>query len=252
MAAPDEIPTDLALEVGANLDPKRFLDVARHFFAYVEDIAREAMVGEKPQWEVIARQGSTILAMQPAENVTTLNLPELYRRIDAASDFLIRGDVEGSNLSESALGHMQALADLRDRQGNKVPVRFWVRKSQTVISPDVGDYIRESRGREYFDFGSLDGRLQTIQDAGGSLEFRIRDILYRNPIKCIVSEKLLQSVMDNFRRRVEVFGEIRYSQRGVPLAINVQSLNPMPSDDDLPTAEDVRGILEPSKGAAWL
>lgn len=251
MAQPEEIPTDLALEIGANLDPKRFIDVARHFFGYVEEVTRETIAKDAPAWEVIARQGSTILAMRPTEDYDVHSLSDLYARFSAASDYLIRGEVEDSHLSEKALNHIQMLADLRDRQGNKIPVQFWVRKSPTLIGPDVGEYIRESRGREYHDFGSLDGRLQTIQDAGGGLEFRIRDILYRNPVRCIVGEDMLQAVMDNFRKRVEVFGEIRYSQHGNPLAITVRTIEPMPSDDELPTAEDVRGILGPVTGVMW-
>jgi len=248
MAHPEDIPTDLALEIGANLDPKRFIDVARHFFGYVEEVTRQTIAKDAPAWEVIARQGSTILAMRPPEDFSTFALGELYERLGAASASLTRGDVDDSQLSEKALNHIQMLADLRDRQGTKIPVRFWVRKSPTLIGPDVGEYIRESRGREYYDFGSLDGKLQTIQDSGGKLEFRIRDVLYRNPVRCIVGEDLLQTVIDNFRNRVEVFGEIRYSQNGVPLAITVRGIDAMTADSDLPTAEDVRGILAPTSG----
>lgn len=249
MAKPDEIPTDLALEVGANLDPKRFIDVARHFFGYVEEVTNGLSGTEKPKWEVIARQGSTILAMQPDQNFSTVSLSDLYERINAASESLIGGDVEHSQLSDKALGHIQALAELKDRAGEKIPVRFWVKKSATLIGPDVGDYIRESRGREYTDFGSLDGWLQSIQDAGGKIEFRIRDALYRNPIRCIIDESMLPVVLENFRRRVEVSGEVRYNQYGYPLAITVRTIEIMPSDDELPTAEDVRGILSPQLGA---
>lgn len=251
MAQPDEIPTDLALEVGANLDPKRFIDVARHFFGYVEEVSRETIAKDGPAWEVIARQGSTILAMRPTEDCDVHTLSDLYAKLNSASDSLLRGEVEESQLSEKALNHIQMLADLRDRQGNMIPIRFWVRKSPTLIGPDVGEFIRESRGREYYDFGSLDGRLQTIQDAGGGLEFRIRDILYRNSVRCIVKEDMLQAIMENFRKRVEVFGEIRYSQHGIPLSITVRTIEPMPSDDELPTAEDVRGILGPATEAVW-
>lgn len=249
MAKPDEIPTDLALEVGAHLDPKRFIDVARHFFGYIEEITNSLSGVEKPKWEVIARQGSTILAMQPDHNYSKLSLSDLYERVNAASESLISGDVERSHLSEKALNHIQALAELNDRAGEKIPVRFWVKKRATLIGPDIGDYIRESRGREYTDFGSLDGWLQTIQDAGGRLEFRIRDILYRNPIKCIIDEGMLPVVLENFRQRVEVSGEVRYNQHGYPLAITVRALEKMPDDDELPTAEDVRGILNPQLGA---
>jgi hypothetical protein len=243
MAQPEEIPTDLALEVGANLDPKRFIDVARHFFGYIEEVANSINGNEKPKWEVIARQGSTILAMQPVQNFDILTLSDLYQRLDAASVSLTTGNIEHSHLSEKALKHIQMLAELRDREGNKVPVRFWIKKNPTLIGPDVGESIRESQGREYFDFGSLEGALQTIQDSGGNLEFRIRDELYRNPIKCIVREELLPAILVNFRKRVEVTGEIKYSRYGLPLEITVSSIDSVPSDDELPSAEDVRGIL---------
>ena len=251
MARPEDIPTDLALEVGANLDPRRFLDVARHFFGYVEEIAKQASNTPTSAWEVIARQGSTILAMRPADHFDILSLSDLYERLEAASAYLIKGEVSEGDLPEKALSHVQMLAELTDRRGSSIPIRLWVRRNPSLMGPEVGQYIRESRGSEYHDFGSLDGRLQTIQDSGGRLEFRIKDILYRNPIKCIVSEDMLSVVMENFRRRVEVFGDIRYSQKGVPLAITVRSLEPVPSDDELPTAENVRGILGGSSEVAW-
>ena len=38
-ATPDQIPTDLALEIGENLSPDRFMAAARAFFGYVQEIS---------------------------------------------------------------------------------------------------------------------------------------------------------------------------------------------------------------------
>ena len=118
-------------------------------------------------------------------------------------------------------------------------------KSQTARRPRQGDEDRAA----YWDFGTVEGYLSAIQDSSGKLELRVRDPLWDGQIKCFVTEQLLPQAMDNFRRRVEVGGEVRYRANGSPESIRATSLEALPDDADLPTAAEVRGLLG---GAAYM
>jgi hypothetical protein len=62
VAGPEVIPTDLTLEIGADLSPDRFMALARAFFGYVQEISESfAPEGNVPQWIVRVRDGSTLL-----------------------------------------------------------------------------------------------------------------------------------------------------------------------------------------------
>ena len=51
------------------------------------------------------------------------------------------------------------------------------------------------------------------------------------------------SDLDKFRKRVEVSGIIHYRKNGMPISIEAEQIIALPDDSELPTAEDVRGIL---------
>jgi hypothetical protein len=54
---------------------------------------------------------------------------------------------------------------------------------------------------------------------------------------------MLPELFTKFRRRVEVSGLIHYRRNGVPISIDVESIEILPDDSDLPSLDDVRGIL---------
>ncbi len=99
---------------------------------------------------------------------------------------------------------------------------------------------------EYSDYGTIDGKLQAIQESGGILKIKIKDPLFPRAIECSLPESMIEEALSTFRRRVEISGLIKYRKNGTPVSINVENIEVMPDDDDLPTAEDVRGILAAS------
>lgn len=106
----------------------------------------------------------------------------------------------------------------------------------------LGHRIQEHWRSDYHDFGSVEGRLEAIQDSAG-LQLRVRDNLFNALVKCILPDSLLREAFASFRRRVEVAGVVHYRANGTPISVNVERLITLPDDDDLPTHSDVRGIL---------
>jgi hypothetical protein len=62
VTTPEQVPTDLTLEIGQNLSPERFMAAARAFFGYVQEISNAlAPEGEPIRWVVKVREGSSLL-----------------------------------------------------------------------------------------------------------------------------------------------------------------------------------------------
>ena len=243
MATADEIPTDLALEIGDDLDPKRFLATAREFFAFVESIVGPSLGHDRVEWRVKVREGSSILALAPAEGVLADEARRAYARILSATTALVSADLSVAALTDEALERARKLSDLSQSKNGPIPMRVWVCRVPILFGPDVGDFIREETRPAYTDFGSVEGVLNAIQDGKGGLELRIRDPLWSRAIKCLLPEGLLGLAMETFRQRVELFGEIHYRKDDTPESIRVERLDPLPNDDDLPSIQDVRGLL---------
>jgi hypothetical protein len=85
--------------------------------------------------------------------------------------------------------------------------------------------------------------LETIQESYGTLQLFIRDALLRQRVRCYFPEDMLPAVFEQFRKRVEVSGIIHYRKNGTPISIEAEHIIGLPDDSELPSFEDVRGIL---------
>ena len=123
-------------------------------------------------------------------------------------------------------------------------MRLWVRRKPISVEPSIARVIREDQRTEYIDFGTIEGRLEMIQEGySGGLQFQIRDTMLRQKVRCYFPDDILHEVFETFRKRVEVSGVIHYRKNGTPVSINVERIEALPDDSELPTARDVRGIL---------
>ena len=243
MATAKDIPSDLALEIDADLDPKRFVAAAREFFAYIESAAALPNSAVRMDWRVKVREGSTILALTPGPSVRRDDAMAAYARIDAATKALVSGDLGTAGLEDATLEHARKLSDLAASKEGDVLLRIWVCREPILFGPDVGEFIREETKPAYRDFGSLEGTLNAIQDGKGGLELRVRDPIWSRPIQCFLQEDMLAEAIGYFRKRVELFGEIHYRKDDTPESIRVERLGLLPNDEDLPSIDEVRGLF---------
>lgn len=244
MATPDQIPSDLTLEIGDAIAPDRFLTAVRAFFGYVDEVGQMlAPEGDAPKWVVRVREGSSLIGVDPVPAAPIEVVRAVYARVQSGMSHLADGDIEDAGLSEPALRHLRSLSDLT-RADKKRPllVKIWVERKPISLVPEIGETIREDWRIDYHDVGTVEGRLEAIQDHGG-LELRVRDPALRLTVKCYVPEDMLQKAFSQFRKRVEVSGLVHYRRNGTPVSIEASNIEPLPDDTDLPTAEEVRGIL---------
>jgi hypothetical protein len=244
---PDQIPTDLALEIGENLSPDRFMAAARAFFGYVQEISSVvAPEGEPARWIVRVREGSALLAVAPSPNMAPETARTVYVRAERGMRNLINRNIVDADLPEPALKHLRILSEMTEAGPNKappVPIKLWVEKKPISFEPTIASVSRDDVRADYNDYGAIEGRLESIQESYGTLQFYIRDALLRQRVRCYFPEELLADVFERFRKRVEVSGIIHYRKNGAPISIEAEHIIALPDDSELPTAEDVRGIL---------
>lgn len=244
MAKKDEIPTDLTLDIGGELTPDEFMSAVRNFFGYVKEVA-EAQEGDGStvDWTVRVKEGSSLIGLEPSGNAPPSRLAMIYNKINYDVETITNGEIPPGGMSDKAFGHLKSLSELAEKSKRPANLQVWVRREPKAIGAGIAKTIRDSREADYWDFGTIEGRLEAIKDASGSLKIGVRDFLFPKAIICDVPESMIERVFASFRRRVELTGKIHYRRDGVPISIEASDLDVLPEDDELPSASDVRGIL---------
>jgi hypothetical protein len=242
MATADQIPSDLTLEIETNLSPEAFLAASRNFFGLIEEIAASVDSNDKMEWAVRVREGSNLLAMEPASEIVPEKLKAILDKARVATQRLTVGDVENAGLGEKALSFIRGLSQVTQRGKRNTFIRLWVERDPLPITNAIAAHIQEYWRSDYHDYGTIDGKLEAIQDSGG-LQLRVRDSLFQNLVTCVLRDDMLANAFSNFRRRVEVSGVIHYRTNGSPISIVADAIAPLPDDSELPSHNDVRGIL---------
>lgn len=243
MAEADDIPTDLALEIGEDLEPSKFLAAVRDFVGLVNELVQPADGQPDFDWRIKVRQGSNIVALD-APKVRETNAP--FAALNAMQDgthALVDGQLGAPVLTDKALGFAKRLSDIGRSSRGIVPIRIWVRRIPFNFGPEIAEHIREAEHSSYHDYGTLEGTLNAIADRNGVIEIKVADPIWPQAIPCKVSDRQLPAAMAAFRKRVELAGLINYNRLGRPTSISVERLERLPDDSTLPTAQDVRGLL---------
>src|SRR5690606_25750314 len=123
-----------------------------------------------------------------------------------------------------------APAELHDQ------VREYAKRLSRLIA------VSEILDWKYEDLGTVEGTLEVVSAHNG-YEIRLYEPVWLQPVRCTFDEDLLEDVLRNFKRRVEVSGLIRYTKDGMPVSAKVLKIEPMPDPSQLPSWREVKGIL---------
>jgi hypothetical protein len=244
VARADDIPTDLTLALGDDLGPEEFVAAVRNFFGYINEITlSQEGDGADIKWYVRVKEGSSLIGLEPTISSPPSRLAMIYEKARYAPIAVGNGDLVGSALSEKGIGHLKALSELAEKHGGDQSVNLWVMREKINIGSNIAIRVQDYWETGYYDFGTIEGRLETISDASGGIKIRIKDYLYPKAINCIVPEKMVEKALGSFRRRVEVEGRVHYRRDGSPVSIEATQIDVLPEDSDLPSASEVRGIM---------
>jgi hypothetical protein len=242
LATPEQIPTDLTLALGDDLAPDDFVTAIRNFFGFINEITQaQSGDGAEVRWVVKVKEGSSLIGLEPEASAPPSRVAMIYEKARYAPLAVARGDLAGAGLTDRAVAHLKALADLSERHHGRQDVNLWVMRESIGLGASIVKTVQADRDADYHDFGTVEGRLEAITDADGGIKIKVKDFLYAKAIACVVPEKLVAKALGSFRRRVEVEGRIHYRRDGTPISIEVTEIDVLPEDNELPSAADVRG-----------
>ena len=199
--------------------------------------------GTKIDWSVVVKEGSNLIGLEPSALAPASRLSMIYKKASYGIDALTSGNVKGAGLSEKAVNHLNSLSEIAGRTNSRSNYRVWIKREAKPVGSGISQAIKQSWETDYYDYGTIEGRLEAIQDSSGALKIRVQDFLYPKPISCVVPERMIETVFASFRKRVEITGKIHYRRDGGAISIEATDIEILPEDDDLPTASEVRGIF---------
>ncbi len=221
MAAIDDIPSDLTLELGPDKVPYRDFGRAVSAFAnLLSEVSEEACGDSKAvQWEISVSEGSLLIRA------------DIPATTDIKSANLIRGAVQRPS---------ERLRRTLDRFPRVAPV------TRLLTGEDRCDILAERHGEtgrhpsQIAEYGTVEGILDTLS-ARGRLRFTISEPIWNMAVRCIVPDEQAEAMRTMWRQRVAAHGMVQYDREGLPTSIRADEVKPFPWDET--PIREYRGIL---------
>lgn len=231
---------------GDRISAKPFADGLRAFIAVLNAISHETTGSYRAlRWIINVHEGSacaefTVEQMRSTAAAAPANVTDTCERALVA---LEKGLTLPAKFPERAIAKMRALASTLDGGKHGITgIRVRRADREHAVTMKTVANIDAMAGVGYRDWGTIEGRLQTLSGRA-RLEFRVYDRLTDRPTICYFDDDLLEEVPSGFTRRVSVSGRIRFRADGEPVAMDVIEFRILPQEEDLPSAEDMVGIL---------
>lgn len=122
--------------------------------------------------------------------------------------------------------------------------RLHYRGGHLLQGVGLDDRERFSEEGDYRAIGSIEARIEALFAHDTPYSCTAWTLLTNEPVRCFFSEpELLAAAYRNFQRRVTLRGILTSRVDGEVASMRVHSIEPFPSDDELPTVDDIRGML---------
>jgi hypothetical protein len=227
---------------GVKIPADGFVRAVDSFFGILASVTRA--VGDRSfSWDVSVRPGSAeIIANADLEGIDPV---VLERALDVLADgfsTLEREPLRPAYFDDSALRKIHNLASVIVPEGGIDSVKILIDGRRQPLSHSSVTNVNVLIGSPRTAYGTVEGRLQMLSERGG-LRFVIYDSATDKAIRCLFEEEMLDEIASAFRKRVLVYGKIRYRLDGTTTSVHVERFEVFPEVRDLPSAKDVKGIL---------
>lgn len=230
------------LELDAPVVPLPVLVSAAGTFAtLIQEVAKNVRGGEPVHWTVEVEKGSIVLPTKP-------QVPQDVRReiVRAVADGMATVETHAERppyFNDHALVQARALANLST---DDVPIRVRNGNTQTRLTKQLVAHVDLVTGEAQPRIGTIEGQLESV-NVHARPTFAVWERLTGNRIECAAGETItVDDLGAALGRRVAVRGRIRASKGGEKRRIDVTELRVFPAEEELPSADEVRGILRAS------
>jgi hypothetical protein len=245
-ALPNEIDAELTLEIdGTDITPETFLRGVRAFFGTLDAVTREVCEErERVHWTVQVKAGSNLVGVRAAANTRLPTVDRVLGLIRAGIETLEDRSEAPEGFPILAVRHLRELGNIAGTdERDDTRVRVWTRRNAIAVTHKAVAHAADLLGEVVEDYGSVEGRL-LVTSARGTLHFEIDEPVWEQRIRCYIEENLLEEALACFRRRVQVYGRIKFRRDGTPISIRVDRIVPFPERHELPDFLSVRGVLQ--------
>ena len=237
---------EISLVVDADrLPAKRFITLVQKFLDLVQRVSAEVTsVSDLPEMEVRVEAGSqrvhlsTALGVEPAiaavgydaimQGLHELESPETTQPPDGFDDDALAA---ARSIARAAISS-GAQAAIGVGSGNRV-----------VLTKQVVKTIDGVRAGGYSMWGSVEGRLEVINIHAKQRHcyiYRLRD---DRRVRAVFDDERFESVRNHLSKRVIASGKLHYDVNDKLKFLDVHSIRAFKDDSELPTIDDVIGIL---------
>lgn len=232
MATRADIDAALTFEItGSVVTPERFQRALAAFFGLLAEVTKAVTPeGERVDWRVQVKQGSNLVGISPGPGVPTALAASVRHTIMSGLETLEHAPTEPPQFNERALASVNRLASsIGTHDEDDTAIRIWGEKAPAPITPRLARNVAELLGEAYTDYGSVEGRLRTISEAG-AFRIVIYEPIFSRSVPCNIPERLMRQVLGLFGRRVEVYGDISYRRNGFVNRVSVQEIVSFPAE----------------------
>ncbi len=177
------------------------------------------------------------------ENVAMADVEAAVRFAGEGTKQLAVSDKRPKHFSDVALQTSRKfIRILAENDSGKAQAKF----GQITVkpSPKVAENVATMLRPDQRSIASVDGFLVVVSVGQRGYEIAVNDRLRNRRIRCQIPDDLLSKAMAAFEKRVIVRGLMWSRHDGAATRIDVRSLDVMPPDDQLPTRQEVGGILK--------
>lgn len=231
---------------GDGISIEDFSDVQRRFSIILEEIDKESFESDKRsvRWNISSvSTGSvnlTFSGVPISSNIDSKSISNLVENIQSGISVLAEKAQRPRFFSDRALKELESLAK-KLNHGMQV-LKLGSETHVVSITKDIARNIDEIIGPRFESYGSIEGCLD-----GANIHkdpyFHIYTALNDRLIKCNVDKKMTQRMLDCLGQRVYIYGLIQSRNDGERVSILVQEIESLPSEDELPTIQEMIGIL---------
>ena len=196
-----------------------------------------------------AKGGSFTLAVRPQvakRTVPAAVIPRIAKTVTSGIRTLERGARRPKHFSDIALLKLRDLALLASPETPKVKIGNGAGVSVALSSRLVA-HVEAVLAPELTSIGTVEGKLEGLITHGNS-RFLIFDPLTGRQVTCYFGGRVeWEVVLKAFGKRVAATGFIRSRRSGEKVSIQVSRLHVFPPDKELPSPNEMLGVLRAAK-----
>lgn len=236
----------VTLEIDGKVTAEKFSNSFRTFFDIIEEVATNVTGKSNAiKWIISVKSGSiglcaTAEPIHATKREATKAVNSIERGIVAISQRKRPPQYFTDTVLEK-LYHLGNIVGFGDRGISQMSIRTNGKSNE--LSPASVAFVSDILKTPTMAYGTVEGKLLAI-NVKGKLKFSIFEILSGREVRCFFEDDLYRDVISAIRKRVAVYGLIRYHKGGTPARVEIQSLKVFSEQSELPQFKDIIGLLK--------